>query len=101
MSYIPVLIERRDPVTEEWTENLKLHALKANRAGGSETYAAGQEQYHARITFEFRWCQALELLRWAPQEYRITYRGQTLNILDYDDYMEQHLMVKLTGEAYG
>lgn len=101
MSYIPVTIQRRDPITEEWVDALKLHALKANRSGGGETYAAGREQYHARLTFEFRWCSELELLRWAPQEYRLLYRGQTLNITDYDDYMEQHLTVKLTGEAYG
>ena len=101
MSYIPVTIQHRDPVTEDWTDTLKLHALQVNRAGGGETYAAGREQFHPRLTFELRWCRELELLRWATQEYRIIYRGQTLNITDYDDYMEQHLTVKLTGEAYG
>ena len=101
MSYIPVIIEHRDPVTEDWTEFLYLHALKVNRSGGGETYAAGREQFHPRLVFDLRWCKELELLRWSPQEYRIIYRGQTLNIVDYDDYMEQHLTARLTGEAYG
>ena len=101
MSYIPITIQRRDPETEDWQDLLHLHAKQVNRAGGGETYAAGREQFHARLVFDFRWCKELEALRWNPQEHRIVYRGQMLNITNYDDYMEQHQTVRLTGEAYG
>lgn len=101
MSYFPFLIQKQDPETEEWADMLLLHALQVNRAGGGETFAAGAEQFHPRLTFVVRWCKKLEVVRWAPQSHRIIYRGQALNILDYDDYMEHHLTVRLTGEAYG
>lgn len=101
MSYFPVTIQRMDPETEKWTDLLHMHAIKVNRAGGGETFAAGAEQYHPRLTFDLRWCQALEAIRWSPQLHRIVYGGRTFNITDYDDYMEQHLTVRMTGEAYG
>lgn len=101
MSYVPVTIQSVDPDTERWSNLLHLHALQVNKTGGGESFAAGAEQYHARLTFELRYCQALEALRYSPQLYRIVYRGQYFNIVDYDDYMEQHLTVKLAGEAYG
>ena len=101
MSYIPVTVQRQDPDTEAWSDLLHLHATKVNRAGGGESFNAGREQYHPRMTFDFRWCKALEALRWAPDSYRLVYQGHFFNITDYDDYMEQHLTVRLTGEAYG
>ena len=101
MSYFPITIPRMDPDTERWTDRLHLHALQVNRAGGGESFNAGREQYHPQLTFDLRWCQALEAIRWDPQGHRILYRGQAFNISDYDDYMEQHLTVRLTGEAYG
>lgn len=100
MSYIPVQIQKLDLETETWAEHLQLHALQVNKAGGSESFAAGAGQYHLRLAFDFRWCQALEDLRYAPQLYRIHYRGHSFNILDYDDYMESRLTVRLVGEAY-
>lgn len=101
MSYVPVTIERMDPDTETWTVLLQLHAIQANKTSGGESFSAGREQYRPRLTFDLRWCKALEAVRWNPQGHRIVYRGHTFNILDYDDYMEQHLTVRLTGEAYG
>ena len=101
MSYIPVTIQKMDPETEEWTNLLHLHALQVNRAGGGESFSAGREQYHPRLSFDLRWCRQLEALRWDVRNHRILYQGHALNILEYDDYMEQHLTVRLTGEAYG
>lgn len=101
MSYHPITIQRMDPETEVWADHLHLHAIQVNRSGGGETFNAGAEQYHPRMTFDLRYCAALEALRWKPQEHRIMYRGHAFNITDYDDYMEQHLTVRLTGEAYG
>lgn len=101
MSYEPLTLQHRDPDTEQWTDYLRLHALQVNRAGGGEAYSAGREQYRPRLTFDLRWCMALDSLRWDSQNYRIVYRGHTFNIQDYDDFMEQRRMIRLTGEAYG
>lgn len=101
MSYHPLTIQRMDPDTEEWTDHLRLHALQVNKAAGSESFAAGAEQYHPRLTFRLRWCQALEDLKYNTQEYRIVYRGHNFNVQDFDDYMEQHRTVQLVGVAYG
>lgn len=101
MSYHRIVIQRMDPDTEVWTDLLRLHAIQVNKAGSSESFSAGREQYSPRLTFDLRWCRKLEDLRYDTQNHRIMYQGHTFNIVDYDDYMEQHLTVRLTGEAYG
>jgi head-tail adaptor len=101
MSYIPVTIQHMDPDTEEWTDLLHLHATKVNQSGGSEAFSAGREQFRPKLSFDFRWSKVLETLRYDTQNHRIVYQGHTFNIVDYDDYMEQHLQVRLVGEAYG
>ena len=101
MSYYPLTIQKQDPETEEWSDHLALHTLQVNKTGGGETNSAGAEQYHPRLTFELRWCKALEDVVYSPQLYRIMYRGRAFNIQDYDDFMEQHRTVRLVGVAYG
>lgn len=101
MSYFPITVQSLDTETEKWTDLLQLHALQVNRAGGGESFGAGAEQFHPRLSFTLRWCQALETVAYSPQTHRILYRGQPFNIVDYDDFMQQHRTVKLVGEAYG
>lgn len=101
MSYHPFTIQVQDQTTEKWTDLLHLHARKVNKSSSTETDNAGAEQFHVRLTFETHWCQALENAVHTPQLYRIVYKGRTYNIQDYDDFMEQHRMVKLVGESYG
>lgn len=101
MSYIPFTIQRQDPDTEEWADLWRLHALKVNKTGGGESSNAGAGQYHPRLTFEVRYFKGLEDLRYNTQAHRIVYRGQTFDIQDYDDFMEQHRTVQLVGVAYG
>lgn len=101
MSYHPFTIQTQDPDTEDWTDLLHLHALKVNKTGGGESSNAGAEQFHPRLTFEVRYCKALEDVVYSPEVHRIMYRGRPYNIQDYDDYMEQHRTVQLVGVAYG
>lgn len=101
MSYYPITIQRMDMDTEVWADLLHLHALQVNKTGGGENFGAGAEQYHPRLTFEVRWCKALEDVVYSPQLHRIIYRGRSYNIGDYDDFMEQHRTVRLVGIAYG
>lgn len=101
MSCIPFTIQVINPDTEDWTDLLHLHALQVNKTGGGETYGAGAERFHPRLTFEVRWCKVLEDAVNSPEAHRIMYRGRAYNIQDYDDFMEQHRTVRLVGVAYG
>ena len=96
----PITIQEQDPNTEEWADKWKLHA-RVNKAGGGQSLSAGADQYRATLTFEVRHFKALEQMRFNPQPFRIVYRGHTFKLADYDDFMERHQTVKLTGEAYG
>lgn len=100
MSYFPITIQRQDPATEAWVDILHLHARQVNKASGGEAYSAGREQYRQRLTFDVRWCHEVEDLV-DTVTHRVVYRGRTYNLTDYDDYMEEHRMVRLTGELYG
>lgn len=101
MNYIPITIQRIDAETEEWVDLMYLHALQVNKTGSGENFNAGAEQYHPRLTFRLRWCRALEDVAHNTQTHRIIYRAHAYNIVDYDDYMEQHQTVNLVGMAYG
>lgn len=96
----PILLQMQDPETEDWTDKWRLHA-RINKSGGGQALNAGADQYRATLTFELRYFQGLEELRYNPQPFRIVYRGHTFKLVDYDDFMEQHRTVKLVGEAYG
>lgn len=95
----PITIQMQD-ATESWVDKWLLHA-RVNKTGGGQALGAGADQYKATLTFEVRYFPALEDLRFHPQPYRISYRGHTFKLVDYDDYMEQHQTIKLVGEAYG
>ena len=101
MSYHPITIQVLDQETEDWTDHLHLHALQVNKSGAGESFNAGADQYHPRLTFKLRWCKELEAMRYNTQQHQIVYKGHTFNIKDYDDYKEQHVFVYLVGEAYG
>ena len=53
-----------------------------------------------RLNFDLRYVQALQEIAYGVQPYRIIYRGHKFRVTDYDDYMEQHLTVRLVGELY-
>ena len=96
----PITVQVQDKVTEQWTDKLNLHA-RVNKTGGGQALNAGADQHRASLTFEVRYVKALEDIAFNPQPYRILYRGRTFKVVDYDDFMEQHLTVKLVGELYG
>jgi len=94
-----ITIQVQDEDTERWTDWQNLHA-RVNKTAGGQSLSAGADQYRATLTFEVRYFAALEGLRYDPHLYRITYRGHTFKLVDYDDYQEQHRTVKLVGELY-
>ena len=101
MSYIPVKLQHLDPETETWSDVRTLHALQVNSVSGRESFNAGAEQYHLQLKFRFAWSKILEPIRFDPQNYQLVYGGHQFNVIHYDDYMEHHISVDITGEAYG
>lgn len=95
----PVTIQIRDD-DGKWSDKWHLHA-RVNKSGGGQALNAGADQYRATLSFDVRYFKDLEDMRYNPQPYRIVYRGHSFKLTDWDDYMEQHRTVRLTGEAYG
>lgn len=95
----PITIEKQDEMTEKWAPVWNLHAY-INKTQGSEQTASGAGRSKTTKTFEIRYFSAAADIEFSRQIYRIVYRGQKYNIVDYDDYMEQHRTIKLTAEVY-
>jgi head-tail adaptor len=98
--YHPITVQIQDENTLEWSNKWNLHA-RVNKAGGGQAFNAGADQYTTTLTFEVRYFEGLEDMRYSPQLYRVLYRGHKFKLVDWDDFMEQHRTVKLVGAAYG
>lgn len=95
----PIVIQAQDPVTEEWSDELLLYA-GVNKTTGGMNFQAGADAFTMRLTFEVRYCKALEDLAYGSRRLRIIYRERTFRVVDYDDYMEKHHIVRLAGDFY-
>lgn len=96
----PIVIQKIDQETEQWSDLWPLHA-RINKTTGSEYVEAGADRSQSTKTFELRYFAGLEDVDFNRGLYRIIYRGHTFNIVDYDDYMESHQVVKLKAVSYG
>lgn len=95
----PITIEKIDETTETWAPLWSLHA-RVNKTTGSEFVEGGAIQSQATKTFELRYFSGLEDVDFNRGLYRIIYRGYKFNIVDYDDYLEKHQVVKLKAVSY-
>ena len=96
----PITIQVMDQDTELWSDLWSLHA-RINKSTGTEFVEAGANQSQATKVFELRYFSGLEDVDYNRGLYRIVYRGHTFNIVDYDDYMEKHQVVKIKAVSYG
>lgn len=96
----PIVIQKRDEATEQWSNLWSLHA-RVNKTVGSEFVQGGANQSESTKTFEVRYFTALQDVDYNRGLYRIVYKGVNYNIVDYDDYMERHKAVTLEGVSYG
>lgn len=95
----PIVIEKLDENTEEWSEYIRLHA-RINKTKQSEYLSAGATRSAMTLTFTLRYAKPLEDIAMNTQIYRIVYKGFPYNVVDYDDYMLMHQTIKLVGESY-
>lgn len=96
----PIIIQKINEDTEIWEDLFTLHA-RVNKSGGSEYLNAGANQSRSSRVFEIRYFKDLEDIDENRGIYRIVYRDRFYNITDYDDYLEQHKTIKLSGVSYG
>ena len=96
----PIVIQKIDQDTEEWSDLWPLHA-RINKTTGTEFVEAGADRSQSTKTFELRYFADLEDVDFNRGLYRIMYRDHAYNIVDYDDYMEKHQTVRLKAVSYG
>lgn len=95
----PIDLQRQNEDTELWENVQHLHA-SVNTAGGKESFAAGSDQFPARLLFKVQYFPGVEDIRRTPTLWRILYNGDQYEIIGYDDYMERHRQVRLEGRRY-
>ena len=70
-----------------------------NKTGGDEYLIAGAVSTKNKFTFVVRYCKELKDLQFDTQTYRIIFNGITFNILDADDFKQNHKTIKIIGES--
>lgn len=96
----PILLQRINETTKQWSDVRTIHA-RINKAKADNEYLHGGAVRSKRsLIFEVRYYAELELIANHTQRFRILYNGIPYNIVDYDDYQERHLTVRLLGESY-
>lgn len=96
----PIVIQKIDELTEEWTDVYKLHASINKSKTDDEYLSGGAIQGKKNLVFEVRYFAELEDISFNIQAYRIMYQGVPFDIADYDDYKLLHKTVKLMGVSY-
>ena len=72
---------------------------QVNKTGGNEYLVAGAVSNKNKFTFVVRYCKELKDLQFDTQTYRIIFNGITFNILDADDFKQNHKTIKIIGES--
>lgn len=92
----PILIQKLNEDTEEWSDFLRLRSF-INKSKGSEYLSSGAIQSSQELVFQVRYCKPLKDISLNTQLYRVIFEGVIYDIEDYDDYMLKHRTVKLLG----
>lgn len=96
----PIVIQKRDEITEDWTTVFTPHASINKAKVDGEYLSAGAIRGKRNLTFALRYFKDIEDISFNLQSYRIVYQGVPYDIKDYDDFMLNHKTVKLLGVSY-
>lgn len=96
----PIIIQKIDEITENWSDVFTLHASINKTKNGDEYLSGGAIQAKRNLTFEIRYFAELEDISFNLQSYRVVYQGVAYDLMDYDDYLMKHKTVKLLGISY-
>ena len=101
MTFNKVIRIQQCDENEQWNDLYTLYArINKSSSSKNEYVNGGAERSIASKSFEVRYMDQLSKIQFNTQSYRIVYEGHYYNIVDYDDYMEKHLTIKMTGVAY-
>lgn len=84
--------------TEQYQDYYECHA-EVNKTGGKEYLVAGAVSTKNTFTFKVRYCKELYNLQFDTQSYRIIFNDTIFNIIDADDFKQQHKILKIIGES--
>jgi SPP1 family predicted phage head-tail adaptor len=97
----PIIIEKQDVDTEEWSHYTRVHA-NINKSRGSEYLSAGAIQSQRQLVFDIRWNPKIKKIVDNTQLYRIYYDGSYFDIVDTDNFKESKYEIRLLGvSSYG
>lgn len=94
----PCTLQRYDFAQHIWTDAQHLHA-NINKAISTGGQNPADSAHTIRLIFKLRYFEALGEIRENMQEYRILYSGKRYELTDYDDYSEQHRIIKLSASS--
>lgn len=101
MTFNKVIRIQQCDENEKWNDLYTLYArINKSSSSKNEYVNGGAERSIASKTFEVRYMDQLSKIQFNTQSYRIVYENHFYNIVDYDDFMEKHLTIKMTGVAY-
>lgn len=93
-----VQIQKFNENTNQYQNYYTCHA-QVNKTGGNEYLVAGTVSTKNKFSFIVRYCSELKDLQFNTQSYRIIFNGIIFNILDADDFKQQHKTIKIIGES--
>lgn len=93
------MITVQKQVNDQWTDFYRCHAA-INKTSGSERLDSGIIQSQNTLDFDVRYCAKIAEIYTQTQYFRILYNGVPYKITSYDDYLEAHRNIRLTGVSY-
>ena len=98
--YEPIIIERYNADNNSWQEFFRTRAISVNKgtlSKGASYLQADTLQNQVAKTFKVRYGKKIAQIEGNCSQYRIKHVGKYYDLVDYDDFQEQHLEVRLLG----
>lgn len=92
-----IQIQKLNDDTELYNDYYRCHA-QVNKTGGGEYLIASTISTKYKFTFIVRYCRELKDLQFNTQKYRIVFNDIIFNIIDADDFKQNHKTIKIIGE---
>lgn len=92
----PIVIQKWNEDAQGWEIYFTCHA-RVNTSKATTNLDGGTLYGRNKTNFDVRFCKAVSMIEFDTQLYRIVYKNVVYDLVEYDDYMEQHRTVKLKG----
>lgn len=93
-----IILQKLDEDTEKWVD-LQILRASINYRKSNEYLGSGAIQSTQELEFKVRYCPPLKNIPLNTQLYRIRYDSINYDVIDYDDFMLKHKIVKIIGSA--